>query len=316
VLFYEAQAGIDEAVQIIPITHRSPANLHAALDDLLQETFGFTLAGWRALGHWTADYTCWALVEEGRALANAGVYRMEMRVSGETQAWMQIGAVATRRARRGEGLSRRILDEILARHPNTPFFLFANDSVVDFYPRFGFRRLPDHQPRLALQPRLFQPRQDCGWNSPAGGPGAGEWLAMRKLAADDPAVTRYLNGRAVFSNRLDCANAAPVNWFHLLGEYADCIYEIPALDALIVARQNGERLSLVDVVALRPLAFAELAPCLGFAGVREIRFGFNPDGLGVDYEMVETEEEDATPIFGRGEMQDEGRWMFPLMIRT
>lgn len=296
-------------MQIIPITHRSPANLHVALDDLLTETFGFTLAGWRDRGHWTADYTCWALVEEGRALANAGVYRMEMRVSGEQQAWMQIGAVATRKARRGEGLSRRILEEILARHPHTPFFLFANDTVVDYYPRFGFRRLPDHQPRLALG-KVYSLDSRPDSSEPPG-----KLMAMRKLAADDPALARYLNGRAVFSNRLDCANAAPVNWFHLLGEYADCIYEIPALDALIVARQNGERLSLVDIVALRPLAFADLLPCLGCAGVREIRFGFNPDGLGVDYEMVETEEEDATPIFGRG-VPEPGGWMFPLMIRT
>ena len=59
-------------MQIIPITHRSPANLHVALDDLLTETFGFTLAGWRARA-WTADYLLGA-GREGRALAKRRRY--------------------------------------------------------------------------------------------------------------------------------------------------------------------------------------------------------------------------------------------------
>ncbi len=303
---------------ITRITHDSPAEIHARLDDLLLEAFDLSLAGWRARGHWTADYTCHALVEDGEVLASAGVYRMEMLVRGEKQVWLQLGAVATRKARRGEGLSRRVLDDIFdhysRRCPGAPFFLFANDSVLDFYPRFGFRRLRDQQPWLHdQQPWLpdFQPRLARRLDGPPPG-------AMRRLAVDDPAVGRYLQGRACFSALLDCANAAPLNWFHLLAEYADCIYEIPRLRTMLVARQRGDTLSLKDVVSLRPLTFAELAPCLGFRGVRAVRFGFNPDWLGVDYEMAATEEEDATPIFARGDLSlpDSVGWMLPLMIRT
>lgn len=288
---------------IVRITHDSPAETHARLEDLLLETFGLSLASWRARGYWTADYTCHALVEDGKVLASAGVYRMEMLARGKRQVWLQLGAVATRRARRGEGLSRRVLDDIFdyysRDYPGAPFFLFANESVVDFYPRFGFRRLHDLQPRLA-----------CRLEGPPG--------AMRRLAVDDPAVGRYLEGRACFSALLDCANAAPLNWFHLLAEYADCVYEIPRLQTMLVARQQGDTLSLKDVVSLRPVAFADLAPCLGFRGVRAVRFGFNPDWLGVDYEMHAAEEEDATPIFARGDLSlpDSSGWMLPLMIRT
>ena len=30
-------------------------------------------------------------------------------------------------------------------HPDQPIILYANDSVVDFYPRFGFRRVAQRQ---------------------------------------------------------------------------------------------------------------------------------------------------------------------------
>jgi predicted N-acetyltransferase YhbS len=173
---------VASSTDIIRITRDSPAGLHARLDDLLREAFELSLAGWRARGHWTADYTCHALVEDGEVLASAGVYRMEMLVRGKKQVWLQLGAVATRKARRGEGLCRRVLDDIFdcysRRCPGAPFFLFANDSVLDFYPRFGFRRLPDLQPRLA-----------CRLDNPPG--------AMRRLAVDDPAVGRYLDRKSV-----------------------------------------------------------------------------------------------------------------------
>jgi GNAT superfamily N-acetyltransferase len=283
------------------LTPASEADSLKALDDLLLEAFGFTLADWRARGLWPPDYTCWTIFEDGAALANASVYRMQMLVEGKPVEFLQLGAVATRPQRRGQGLSRRILTEIFAQYPDCPCFLFANPSVLDFYPRFGFRRVEDRQPRL------FYPPQ----GKPSPGAGANRW---RKLPPDSPAVADYLVGRAGISSRLDCVNGLAAQMFNLLNAYPGCIYEIPELDVLVAAEQHGSVLTLIDVFAKSPLTFADLAACLDLTGVREIRFGFNPDWLGVDAELATRE--DDSPMFLRGEPDLTRLGAVPWLVRT
>mgnify|MGYP001122528582 CR=1 FL=1 len=68
----------------------SPAEVRAALDDLMDEAFGFRFAGWHGLGVWNEDYTGCAIFSEGRMLANASLYRMELAVEGRAEAGQQL----------------------------------------------------------------------------------------------------------------------------------------------------------------------------------------------------------------------------------
>jgi hypothetical protein len=226
---------------------------------------------------------------------------MEMLVGGKPLRLYQVGAVATRAERRGEGLSKRILEFVFDQHPQELFFLFANDNVLTFYPRFGFKRVQEHRPVLFLKeglPRLSR-----------------QTLAAKKISVQDPAVSDYLNNRACFSNILDCTNAAPVNWFHLLLEYPGSIYEIPALQALLIAEQQGSTLAIHDIVAKSPVTFEAISAYLSFTDVHTIRFGFNPDWLIDKIDWVDEEEADST-LFIRGDLHLPDCFVFPTMIRT
>ncbi len=264
------------------------------LNALMLEAFGFSFERWHRQNVWNDDYTCKSIIEDGLMLANACVYRMDMLVNGEKAEWFQIGAVATRKARRGEGLSRAILTSILEEHPGKPLFLLPNQSVMDFYPKFGFRLIHDRQPFI-----------ERSLNNPPG--------RMRKLSIDSPALANYLEHRACYSTVLDCTNALPIHWFHLLIDYPESIYEIPALQTMLVAEQEGEKLTIVDIAAKNPLTFAEFAPHLSFPGVRVIKFGFNADWLLPDYKMKYY---DDSAIFVRGEFDLPRDFTLPFMIRT
>jgi hypothetical protein len=265
------------------------------LNSLMRATFGFSFEAWHQQGLWNEDYTCYSIIEDGVMLANASVYRMRMLVSGEDVEIFQLGAVATRRDRCGEGFSRKIIEMILEQHPQKPFFLFANADVRDFYPRFGFRLIPDRQPCKPV--RLDKAR---------GG--------MKKLSIGEPAVREYLGGRVCFSQVLDCLNAAPVNWFNLNLDYRDCIYEIPDLQTLLVARQDGSTLTLIDLVAKRSFSFEDLLSHLDFEGIQFIRFGFNPDWLGIKYEMMDYPGD--SPIFVMGDFDFPDDCVIPWLVRT
>jgi Acetyltransferase (GNAT) domain len=64
-------------------------------------------------------------------------------INGKARSGYQIGAVATHSNHRNRGPARLLMKEVLGKldAPDQPVILFANPSVLDFYPRFGFRRL-------------------------------------------------------------------------------------------------------------------------------------------------------------------------------
>jgi GNAT superfamily N-acetyltransferase len=280
---------------LMPITQDSPAVEKAKLDDLLQRTFGITFRQWWEAGHWPHSYTCYTLMDDGQAQANISIYAMDLLIGGQVQRCLQVGAVATRPERRGQGLSRLLMDYVLALTPDVPFFLCANDSVLDFYPRFGFEKIPIWQPTL--------PWQLDGNSKP-----------LRKMTLSDPAVDAYLNERACFSQVLDCLNAAPLHWFHLIYNYAENLYEIPELGLLVAAEQKGTELTILELWTTRPLLIDTLAPYLAFPGVRTIRFGFNPDWLGVT--PIWEEFDHASPVFLRGDWGVQAPYILPLLLQT
>jgi GNAT superfamily N-acetyltransferase len=273
----------------------SPLESKRLFDELVASVFGFTFRDWYTRGWWNQDYTCYAIIENGRMLANASTYRMDMLLNGEKHTWLQLGAVATCPELRGQGFSRRIMEHILAQHAETPMLLCANPSVHDFYPKFGFRRLPEHWP--VISHRL----ERCEG-------------VLKRLSVDDPRVREILTRRACFSEVLDCANAAPIQFFHLLHEYPDSVFEIPQLGALLVAERDGHILHLVDVCATQPLTWADLLPYLNFSSVDTIEFGFNPDWLGVECQWVPSNNPDA--FFIRGKFPIPGNFIFPAFITT
>jgi GNAT superfamily N-acetyltransferase len=270
---------------------------------------GFSFAAWREGGWWTGDYTVYGLFEDGRLNACAGAYQLDLLVRGRLQQVVQIGSVATRSDCRGRGLSRRVLEHLLAQQPTTPHMLCANPSVLDFYPRFGFREVQVKTASITGPfPRRREERSTAGVSSflipePCDG-----------REAREAGVLAYLHRRGAFSQVLDCTNAAPINAFHLLLEPSLRRYKIEELQALLVVERHGDTLNLVDVIAAQPCLFARLAPYLALDGVRTIRFGFNPDWLGLEVDWAPPAEDPH--LFVRGAWDVPEPFTLPYLLMT
>lgn len=264
------------------------------LNDLMSDIFGFTFKPWHDRGFWQEPYQTFSIIENGKMLSSIGVFHMDLMVGGKHIEAMQIGGVATREEHRGKGLSRMLMDCIFSLYPKKPSFLFANDSVVHFYPKFGYVPLAEQQPFLT-----------CKLSKGSG---------MVKLDMEDEKVDRYLKINRLISNAFDCLNAYTLHWFHILNGYAEDLYEIPELGVMLIASQEDDKLCLNGVFSPRPVSFGQLMPCLSFDGVETVSFGFNPDGLDVHYEMRSLVTEDST-LFVLG-FPDFGKAMIPFMLRT
>ncbi|MCL2189085.1 MAG: GNAT family N-acetyltransferase [Defluviitaleaceae bacterium] len=265
-------------------------------DDLIQEVFGFSFAPWFAEKLWDEKYESYSIIENGVMLANVCIYKSDMLVGGKAFVAHQFGAIATRKSARGKGLSRQLMNHVLEKYPTTPAYLAANAGVVDFYPRFGFTQVQPHTPYIAAKIE----------NDPA---------TAVLCDLKDPKFMDALYNRAHFSHTLDTQNAQSINLFHLIMEYDEDVYFLPALNVYIIAQQEGERLFIADIIAKYPVTFAQLAGALPFAGVKEIAFGFCPKWLGVkpQWKPVDTKKD---PFFIRGAWDLPEKFCFPVMAQT
>jgi len=187
----------------------------ALFDDLIQEVFGFSFSPWLERKLWDERYESYSIIENDVMLSNVCIYKFELIVLGEKVKANRFGAVATRKDARGKGLSRLLIEHILSLYPDTLAYLTANPSVVNFYPRFGFRQVQTYKPEIITKIN----------NDPA---------RYIKYKFDDLSFVNALNHRACYSKLLDCLNAQPIQIFHLLMEYADDIYFLPNLDVVII----------------------------------------------------------------------------------
>lgn len=274
--------------------------MRAAFYALTQSVFGFSLEPWQRAGCWSDVYTCHSLMSGDLMVANASTTRQTLLVGGRQVPAVQVGTVATLPHYRNRGLSRVLMERILAKHAGEAMFLFANDSVVDFYPRFGFRR---------KDPAEMQPI----WSD--GGQAAQPGESLQKIAPTDSRIPVLVAAHAVRSPVFDVERDS-IALFHVLQVYPEHVHYAPGLDALIIAERNGVVLDVYDILAARAPAPERLLVQLCRDGVREIRYHFMPDGFGLPFRMIPYRPRDthffvneAFPVIG-------APFIFPVTART
>jgi predicted N-acetyltransferase YhbS len=244
---------------------------------------GCTFSVWGARGGWVEGYDVFAVVVDDQIISTVGRQSMKYVINGEARCGYQIGAVATRADRRNRGLARllisKVLDELVA--PSQPVVLFANPSVLDFYQRFGFRRLAqfrflghvDVRPAGMLAPRLDLAR-----------PTDRAWLADHCARAN--AIGQGFAARDYY----------PAILFHLTRQQRP-VFKLDSFGAVVIAQQDGERLLIRDLLALRPFSLRDALPHICTQPVRTLEFGFDPEAWWPD---AESQSDAESMLFARG----------------
>ncbi len=235
------------------------------LNALLKEVF-FDFRFWYDLNLWDDRYESYAIEDHDKIVSNICLFKTRVLYRNQPYDAISLGAVATKPEYRGQGLLRRLMEQIDRKYAGIPMYLSANDTVLDFYPRFGFRRFTEYLPLC---------RQDI------------DHLAVpHRLSCDDPRVRHYICGRVNFSPIFDCLNTEPVNLFHLYSGYLnDCLYELQDINTLIVAQQTAATLKLFGVFSLQAITWRDLADRLPFSGIKRLEFGFLPYWPDLHYDL-------------------------------
>ena len=128
--------------------YRDNESLRNSFNELAGKVFGgLNFEDWYRNGFWNDNYIPYSIVIDGKVVSNVSVNACNMNYDGRIVKLIQIGTVMTDPDYRGRGYARMLMEKIIEDYENKVdgIYLFANDSVVDFYPKFGFRKSREYQ---------------------------------------------------------------------------------------------------------------------------------------------------------------------------
>lgn len=273
-------------------------SLRAGFNSLAEKTFGLNFEGWYQNGFWRDKYIPYSMVKDGRVVANVSVNIMDMRLRGEKKHYLQLGTVMTEESCRRQGLIRRLMEEIAADYAGKTdgVFLFANDSVLDFYPKFGFRQAKEFQ---------YMREND------AGSAVRFEKISMREKTNWKRVEAAIVNNR--FQGGLDMMDNSDLAMFYLTQFMTEAVYYDAESDTYAVAESEGDHLLLHAVYGKGQIALDEVISAFG-GGIKRVALGFTPlDTAG--WQCAEVKEEDTT-LFVKGVDFAGNKVMFPTLAHA
>lgn len=232
----------------------------ASFNRLATSVFGLDFEDWYQLGCWNENYIPYSIFRQGEVIANVSVSPMVFLDDNRPARLLQLGTVMTRVSERGKGWTRLLLDEVRRDFGGQTdgWFLYANDSVVGLYPKFGFR------------PHTEQEFYKTVTNQ---GTARVHSLPLQS-DADQARLVEAIRASAI-QHRMWLQDPVPLLLFYLTKFMPESVYYLKEQNAWVIAEIQGDTLILHEVFGPDPVNLHQVIQGFG-GGIREAVLGFAP----------------------------------------
>ena len=257
--------------------YRNNDALRKSFNELAEKIFGLNFEEWYQNGFWGENYNPYSIVIDGKVVSNVSVNKTDMLIDGEIKHFLQLGTVMTDEQYRKKGLTRIIMEQIQQDYEGKAdgIYLFANDGVLDYYPRFGFVKSKEYQYSRKVS--------NQGKNQ------------LQQVIIDNPDLWKLLleaMEKSNFHGKCDMKNNNSLIMFHITGYLQESVFYHKDTDTYIIAELEGNSAFIHNVFSSRLTNLNEVIMLFG-EDINEVTLGFTPmDAEG--YEVVEYHEEDST----------------------
>lgn len=255
--------------------YRDNKVLRNSFNKLVKKVFDLDFEGWYRNGFWNENYIPYSVVIDGKVVANVSVNRCDMNYNGSVLKLIQLGTVMTDPDYRGKGYARILMEKIMKEYEDRTdgMFLYANDSVLAFYPKFGFYEKVEYQYSKPVQNTTENVSKKVPMDTPD------DWAKMVKV----------MKSKAQCGNMTMCQNE-DLFMFYLSQFMRECVYYIESLDTYVIAEIEGDTLMIHAIFG--EASVDEVIASFGSA-IRRAALFFTPtDRTG--YEETVVDEEDTT----------------------
>lgn len=282
------------------VNFKDDDQLRRSFNSLTRKTYGFDFEEWYRNGYWQKRYIPYVLLDGDNVISNVSVNVIDFSVMGEKKRFIQIGTVMTDKKYRNQGLNRFLMERVLEdwKEKCDLIYLFANDSVLDFYPKFDFSPAEEYQ----------YSKEILKVNSTSN---------TTKLNMSDENDKKFLfdtiNESKVFSQLAMLGNASLVI-FYCTSFMKQSVYYIKDLDAIAIAEFNDNTLYLNDVFCKRDIHLDDIIAALVNKEIKLVVLGFTPiDTTSFNVNLLKEEDTTLFIMNDGQEIFEEKKLMFPVL---
>lgn len=216
--------------------YRSNVKYRDSFNALSKLVFGLDFSIWFEAGCWNEDYICYSYIDCGQVIANVSVNKMSIILKGRNVQAVQLGTVMTHPDYRNLGLAAKLMEIVIAKYEKECDFiyLFANDSVLQFYPKFGFEAAEESKftlKRSDLEPTGAYPIQK---------------LDVEK---DFALLKNFAENRVPVSTILGVKNNPHLLCFHFLLAFPKTLYYVEQMETIVIFEETDGQLHVYDVLS-------------------------------------------------------------------
>lgn len=242
--------------------YRNKEQYRTSFHDLMRKTYGFDLEHWYKQGYWGSRYIPYSFADGDQIVANVSVNLMDLVIEDKTYQAVQLGTVMTDAAYRKRGFSRALMNRVLEDYDGKCdlIYLFANSSVLDFYPKFGFHIAREYQCSAVYH-------------------NDGSKESVRRLDLDNPRDKRILTrllDHVLPSGRIRCKDNKSLIMFYCTYFMKDMVYYLAGMDTAVVAEITNDELHLLEVFSEREYDVRRIVSAFMEKETIKVLFGFTP----------------------------------------
>lgn len=285
--------------------YRNNTALRQSFNELAVKTFGINFEDWYKNGYWTDNYNPYSIVMDGKVVSNVSVNHMNFLWRGKRKFFIQLGTVMTDEAYRNRGLLRQIMEEVERDYVTKAdgFFLFANDSVLDFYPKFGFEKSIEYQCTKTIASGVSTVKERTIEQVPMHDKGA--WTLLENAIQT-----------SIPCGSFEMVDNSGLILFYITKYMQENVFYHQEQEAYVIAEAEGSDLLIYNIFAPRPVEISQIVSAFGDS-IRQVRLGFTPKNCS-EYTISPLKEEDCTLFLKGGGFDgfESERLMFPLLAHA
>jgi len=268
---------------------------------LVKKVFGLDFKPWYLSGFCRGSFIPYTLFDGDAAVSTVGVVINDFTWRDGTKKYIQISTVATDPDYRNQGLSRWLTETVLNEWKENcdSVYLYANDSVVDFYPKFGFIAVNEY--------RYQMPVEKTG--------GVFRKLDLSIREDVDLLIKKHKESNPFSLLAMD--DDLEIMMFHCVSYLYDNIYYIEKYDAVVIAEQENRDMFCYDIFSGSYGVISDILGIIASEEICTVTLGFTPvDDTG--YTVEKANEEDTTVFLldGMENLFADHKITFPFLSRA
>ncbi|MBU5591285.1 GNAT family N-acetyltransferase [Clostridium sp. MSJ-4] len=270
---------INNKIYTYKCNYKDDLALRNSFNSLTEKTYGFNFKQWYEDGYWKDKYIPYSLLDGDKVVSNVSVNIMDFLILGEEKRFVQIGTVMTDEEYRGQGLSRALMEVVLKEWEDKCdlIYLFANDSVLDFYPKFGFEKCNEYK---YFVKRIGEKKSEN----------------IRKMSMDSDKDRKFVYDiicNAIPISKVSMKNNASLIMFYCTYFMKESIYYIEDYNAVVICDFNEDVLYVQDVFTTKEVNLDKIINSIMNEKTKKVILGFTPNNIS-SYEKTLVNEEDTT----------------------